>query len=111
MEVFHGADRYVSEGLPESDDPGCPAEWEGYLGHYRTYNFGLTNFRIVARKGKLLLIYPPGWHDLLTPISGGLFRIGEDPLSPETVSFDSIASGKALRAVYSGCPYYRTYTP
>ena len=110
-EVFHGADRYVSDESAASDDPGCPLEWEGYLGHYRTYNFGLTNFRIVSRKGKLLLIYPQGWHDVLTPIGESLFRIGDDPLSPETISFDSVASGKALRAVYSGCPYYRTYTP
>ena len=110
-EIFHGQDRYVSGEAPGSDDPGCPNEWEAYLGHYRTYNFGLTNFRIVSRKGRLLLIYPPGWHDVLTPISDGSFRIGDDPRSPETISFDSLASGKALRVVYSGCPYYRTYTP
>ena len=111
VEIFHGPDRYVSEEFSGPDDPGCPIEWEGYCGHYRTYNFGLTNFRIVPRRGELLLIYPSGWHDLLTPISDGLFRIGDDPRSPETIRFDSIASGRALRAVYSGCPYYRTYTP
>ena len=111
VEVFHGADWYVGEGYsgPESFD--YPAEWESFPGHYRAYNFGLTNFRIVIRKGSLLLVYPTGGHEPLVPLDDGLFRIGEDPRSPETIRFDAVASGRALRAIYSGCPYYRTYTP
>ncbi len=111
VEIFHGPNWYVGEGYsgPESFD--YPAEWYAYPGHYRTYNFGLTNFRIVLRKGSLILIYPAGGHEPLVPLGDGLFRIGEDPRSPETVRFDAVASGRALRAVYSGCPYYRTYTP
>ena len=87
-----------------------PKSGDSFTGHYRTYNFGLTNFRIVVRKGRLLLVYPAGSHEVLAPMAYGAFRIGEDPRSPETISFDSVASGQALRAVYSGCPYYRTYT-
>ena len=111
VEVFHGADWYVGEGYtgPESFD--YPAEWESFPGHYRAYNFGLTNFRVVLRKGSLLLVYPTGGHEPLVPLDDGLFRIGEDPRSPETIRFDAVASGRALRAIYSGCPYYRTYTP
>ena len=110
VEVFHGPDWYVGEGYsgPESFD--YPEEWESFLGHYRTYNFGLTNFRVVIRKGSLLLVYPTGGHEPLIPVGDGLFRIGEDPRSPETIRFDAVASGRALRAIYSGCPYYRTYT-
>ncbi len=110
-EVFHGPDWYAGEGYTGARGFDYPEEWEAYLGHYRTYNFGLTNFRIILRKGALLLMYPGGGHEILTPLGNGLFRIAEDPRSPETLQFDSIASGKALRAVYSGCPYYRTYTP
>ena len=111
VEAFHGPDWYVAEDYsgPESFD--YPAEWESFTGHYRTYNFGLTNFRVIIRKGKLLLAYPSGGHDSLVPIGDGMFRLGDDPRSPEILRFDSLASGKALRAVYSGCPYYRTYTP
>ena len=111
VELFHGPDWYVGEGYSGPGTFDYPEEWERYLGHYRTYNFGLTNFRIVLRKGALLLMYPAGGYDVLTPLEGGLFRIGEDARSPETLRFDSVASGRALRAVYSGCPYYRTYTP
>lgn len=111
VEVFHGPDWYVGEGYSGPDSFDYPKEWERYLGHYRTYNFGLTNFRIVPRKGALFLMYPAGGHDVLIPLDDGLFRIGEDPRSPETLRFDAVASGRTLRAVYSGCPYYRTYTP
>ena len=111
VEVFHGPDWYVREGYAGPRPFDYPEEWESYEGHYRTYNFGLTNFRILLRKGALLLIHPTGGHEVLTQLDDRLFRIGEDPRSPETLQFDSIASGRALRAVYSGCPYYRTYTP
>ena len=111
VEAFSGADRYVREGHPDQSAVDFPAEWESYTGHYRTYNFVLTNFRVILRKGQLLLVYPNGSHDVLVPLEDGRFRIGDDPRVPETISFDSVASGKTLRAVYSGCPYYRTYTP
>ena len=111
VEVFHGPDWYAGEGYSGPRSFDYPIEWETYQGHYRTYNFGLTNFRIILRKGALLLMYPSGGGEVLSAVDDGLFRIGEDPRSPETLQFDSIASGRALRAVYSGCPYYRTYTP
>ncbi len=110
VEIFHGPDWYVGDGYSGPDSFDYPQEWERYLGHYRTYNFGLTNFRVVLRKGTLLLLYPAGGHDVLVPLEDGLFRIGEDTRSPETLRFDAVASGRALRATYSGCPYYRTYT-
>ena len=111
VEAFHGPDWYVGEGYSEPASFDYPAEWDSFKGHYRTYNFGLTNFRIVVRKGSLLLAYPQGGNDPLVPIGDGQFRIGDDPRSAETVRFDAVASGRALRATYSGCPYYRTYTP
>ena len=111
VEVFHGSDRYVVDGYFGPNTFDHPDEWKGFQGHYRTYNFGLTNFRVMLRKGQLLLIYPTGGHEILAPLGDGVFRIGEDPRSPETLRFDSIASGRALRAIYSGCPYYRTFTP
>ncbi len=111
VEAFHGPGWYVGASYSGPGSFDHPVEWDGFLGHYRTYNFGLTNFRIVLRKGALLLLYPTGSHEPLIPLGDGLFRIGDDLRSPETLGFDSVASGRALRAVYSGCPYYRTYTP
>ena len=111
VEAFHGPGWYVRDGYSGPRHFDHPAEWNSYCGHYRTYNFGLTNFRIAVRKGALLLLYPTGGHAPLIPLEDGLFRIGDDPSSPETLRFDAVASGRVLRAVYSGCPYYRTYTP
>ena len=111
VEVFHGPDWYSGAGYSGLRIFQNPAEWESFTGHYRTYNFGLTNFRIILRKGELLAVYSSGNHQVLVPTDDRTFRIGEDPRTPETLSFDSEASGKTLRAVYSGCPYYRTYTP
>ena len=111
VEAFHGANWYTGERYSGPARFDYPEEWDGFCGHYRAYNFGLTNFRVVVRKGALLLLYPTGGHEPLVPVGDGAFRIGKDPRSPETIRFDSLASGKALRAVYSGCPYYRTYTP
>ena len=111
VEVFHGPDWYVGEEYSGPASFDYPVEWEGFTGHYRAYNFGLTNFRIVLRMGSLLLVYPSGGHEPLVPLGEGLFRIGEDLRSPETIRFDAVASGRALRVTCSGCPYYRTYTP
>ena len=111
VEAFHGGDRLVREGYTGPETWSYPEEWDAFPGHYRTYNFGLTNFRVAIRKGALILLYPGGGHDPLVPVGNGAFRIGDDPRSPETLRFDSVASGRALRAVYSGCPYYRTHTP
>ena len=111
VEAFHGPDWYPGPSYSGPASFDYPEEWKSYPGHYRAYNFGLTNFRIAIRKGELLLIYPSGDHDTLVPIGEDQFRIGTDPHSPETLHFDSVASGQALRAIYSGCPYYRTYTP
>ena len=111
VEAFHGPDWYIGESYSGPRSFDYPPEWDGFTGHYRTYNFGMTNFRVVLRKGTLLLVYPSGGHEPLAPLRDGLFRIGEDLRSPETIRFDAVASGRALRAVCSGCPYYRTYTP
>ena len=43
-------------------------------------------------------------------MNDSLFRIGDDQRSPETLRFDAVVGGQALRAVYSGCPYYRINT-
>lgn len=111
VEVFHGPDWYTGDGYSGLRDFDHPEEWESYPGHYRAHNPGLSNFRVVLRKGALLLVYPTAGNEVLVPLGDGLFRIGEDRRSPETLRFDAVAGGRSLRANYSGCPYYRTYTP
>ena len=110
VEAFHGPRWYINDGYSGPRSFDYPQEWESYPGHYRAHNPGLSNFRIVLRKGTLLLVFPTGGNEPLVPLATGLFRIGEDQRSPETLRFHAVAGGRALRADFSGCPYYRTYT-
>jgi hypothetical protein len=88
-----------------------PAAWKAYLGHYRSHNPWMSNFRVIFRKWDLLVVLPSGHTQKLKPISNDAFQIGEDPHSPEQPHFESFIKGHALCANYSGCPYYRTFTP
>ncbi len=88
-----------------------PADWGAYVGHYRSHNPWLTNFRVVPRKGELLLILPSGAEETMEPLADGSFRVGSDARSPERMRFDTIVRGKAVRANLSGGCYYRTFTP
>lgn len=110
-EAFHGSDWYVNERY---NGPTCfdfPTEWAAYPGHYRSHNPWYTNFRVVMRKGQLFLEEPCGDEEVLVPLGHGVFRIGHEERSPERLCFDTILSGRALRANLSGCYYYRTFTP
>jgi hypothetical protein len=40
-----------------------------------------------------------------------VFRVGSDACSRETLRFAAVVEGRALRADYSGCPYFRAFTP
>ena len=115
-ELFHGPDWYVRRGnaqerAGELASFPCPEEWEAFTGHYRARNPELSNFRVAVRKGTLTLLHPWGNTSPLIALGGCRFRIGPDLLSPENLTFSAIADGKALRADYSGCPYYRTFDP
>ena len=63
------------------------------------------------RRDQLVLIYPQGTEEPLTALGDGRFRVGEDERSPERLAFDTVLEGQALRANFSGCEYYRAFTP
>jgi D-alanyl-D-alanine carboxypeptidase len=110
VEAFHGPDWYVSEAYAGPENPDHPEEWDAYAGHYRSHNPWHTNFRVVLRKGSLLLVEPWGEEEVLVPVESSIFRPGEDEHSPERLRFDTILDGQAIRANLSGCDYYRTFT-
>jgi D-alanyl-D-alanine carboxypeptidase len=107
VEAFHGGDWYTAGSRGRFDYPG---EWDAFAGHYRSRSPELSNFRIAVRKDALVFLNPWGNIEPLIPLEPGLFRVGADACSPETLRFTAIADGQALRADYSGCPYYRTFT-
>jgi hypothetical protein len=111
VEAFFGPDWYINERYTGPHTFEYPKEWEAYPGHYRSYNPWLPNFRIVLRKGQLALIDAGGEEKRLMPRDDGQFRVGEEEHSPERIRFDAIVDRQALRANYSGCDYYRAFTP
>jgi CubicO group peptidase (beta-lactamase class C family) len=106
-----GGDYYRRAGHPAPPVPAPPAAWAAYPGHYRSHNPWRSNFRVVLRQGALRLIEPSGDEEPLTELADGLFRVGEAGYSPERLRFDAIIEAQALRANYSGCDYYRFFTP
>lgn len=106
-ELSHGGDWYAS-GTGRPEDTNAPAAWKAYVGHYRAQLPYYSNFRIVVRKGLLLLVSPEGLEEPLFPVSRHRFRAGADPRAIEQIEFEDIISGRALRMNLSGTDYYRT---
>ncbi|EFH80609.1 serine hydrolase domain-containing protein [Ktedonobacter racemifer] len=113
VELYHGSDWYVSEHATTSTTLTSPPHWETYVGHYRSYNPWLSNFRIVLRKGSLVFLYPSGEEKKLTVLDNASdsFRIGEEEYEPECIHFDTVVNQRALRASIAGGDYFRTFTP
>jgi CubicO group peptidase (beta-lactamase class C family) len=95
---------------PMEDDGSGPPEWRRIVGHYRSHNAWLTNFRVVARDGALQWGSDHLGSDRqpLVPLDDGRFRVGRE-WSPERLSFDSFLDGTAQRAWLSGAAYHRTF--
>lgn len=87
------------------------AAWDGFTGHYRAQVPYYSNYRIVLRKGALLLVSPEGYEEPLIPLGGQEFRVGVDERAVERVRFTDVVSGRALRMNLSGTDYYRTTSP
>jgi CubicO group peptidase (beta-lactamase class C family) len=106
VEAMHGGDVYLREGEPAPQET-FPAEWTAYPGHFRSSNPWLSNFRVVARHDRLVLVHWWGLEESLEPLADRTFRVGDEAWSPERLCFDAIVDGHALRANLSGCDYYR----
>lgn len=115
VEAFHGGEWFVTERYHGPARFDYPAEWNAYLGRYRSHNPWSSTFRIVVRKGVLQMILGDGWRRPLAPLGDGVFRVDVEEWSPERLTFDTImdvhGAPAALRANYSGCFYYRASTP
>ena len=98
---------------PLTDDGSAPPEYVPYAGHYRSFNPWLSNFRVAARGGQLVMGTDDGYSERhpLTPLEDGGFRVGEPSWTPERLRFDSVIDGAAQRALLSGAAYHRTFTP
>lgn len=111
-EVWHGGRRYVRAGATARALREPSAALRAIEGHYRSHNPWTTNFTVVLRGDRAWLLFPAApegfaYEQPLEPSPDGSFRVGEDPGNPEVIRFDTVADGRALRAVLSGWPYYR----
>lgn len=109
-EAWHGPDWYVGRHYSGPGSVDSPPEWKTYTGHYRGRNPELSNFRVFLRRGILTLVLPWGAVEPMQPLGDGRFHIGGDQLSPEILQFEAVVEGRALRADYSGCPYFRAFS-
>ncbi|TQR78549.1 hypothetical protein D8S82_33565, partial [Mycobacterium hodleri] len=88
---------------------------EPFCGHYRSYSPWFTNFRVLLRRGRLLLVAPggveaPADEAELVPLGGSTFRIGADPRLPERIVFGPLVGAVAPWADRDGCRYSRAFT-
>jgi CubicO group peptidase (beta-lactamase class C family) len=110
VEAFYGPDWYTNDRYSGQKVFEYPQAWHAFAGHYRSFNPWESNFRVIVRKGQLLLVWPAGDEETLIPLAPAEFRVGED-FSPERLRFDQVVNGQALRANLSNCDYYRCFTP
>ena len=111
VELVHGERWFTTAGYTGPRSFQVPGEWSSYTGHYRAPVPYYSNYRVVLRKGELLLVSPEGLEEPLVPVAGREFRVGRDSRSVERVTFSDVISGRALRLNLSGTEYYRTRTP
>ena len=114
--AWHGGDRYVRErATPAPLAEPSPATL-AIEGHYRSHDPWTTNFRIVIRGDVPWLCFPAapdGFDDEqpLRPMARGGYRVGDDPLGPERLRFDTPIEAHTRRAWLSGWDYYRVGDP
>ena len=110
VEAFHGAEWFRHERYDGPESFELPESWRSYEGHYRSHNPWFGNFRVLARKGRLYLVYPGGGASQLFPLEDGLFAVGNENAA-ERIQFSALAAGRTLVARYSGGDYYRAFSP
>ena len=106
----HGEARYsMVRGAGDGPEAPRPADERGVItGHYRTYGSAFTNFRIVTGwEGEPLFVMPSGEEWEMHRLDQSTWRLND---TPETVRFETFVDGQAVRANFSGCDYYRTFT-
>lgn len=105
----HGGEYFFSNEDEASRPFQPPEAGHGFEGHYRSHNPWYSNFRVVLRRSKLVLVWGWGEEMALHPTGDGWFGVGE---SPDKVSFEAPTGKDALCVRFAaGGDFYRTFTP
>ncbi|MGH2539860.1 MAG: serine hydrolase domain-containing protein [Actinomycetota bacterium] len=114
VEAFHGPTWFRGEAYSGPGPEPLPEAWAAYPGFYRNDSPWSPAFRVMARKGGLILQWPyesgdQGTGGRLTPLDGGSFAVGAER-DPRRVRFEGVTfGGKAPVAVYNGGRWYRSF--
>jgi CubicO group peptidase (beta-lactamase class C family) len=113
VEVSHGSDWYVTKDFAEPVMNSAP-DYRRLVGHYVFAGPEGPNVRVFVHSGTLMVVI--GWDErlsaeTLTPLPGGVFRLGDEDFAPERVRFDGLADGHMQRLTIQGVPLYRRDTP
>ena len=101
----HGPDVFARGGDGGGDERAIASD---LCGHYRSHNPWYSNFRVVARRGALVLIWGWGQEFALERVGDDRYRVGD---GPEVVAFDPPLAGAVRRVRFlGGGDYYRTFT-
>jgi hypothetical protein len=108
-----GPQWFAREGRTPHAAPAPDPSWEQLTGAYRSHDPWNPVFRVISRRGRLLMVapwlYPADEMDLV-PLPGGGFRVGVPEWLPDRLTFGTVIDGHATRAVYDGTPFYHTFT-
>ena len=102
VEVCHGENAYWNSSYHGEQTFDFPKHWLEFIGYYRSHSPWYPCFRVVIRKSKLLLM-SEDFTSALEPDGNEFVLEG----SPERMRFDTIISGLAQRAIFSGSEYVR----
>jgi hypothetical protein len=96
------------EAAPPAPGGALPAELAALTGTYAAWNPWIPRVRVRAGAGDgLVLVWPEGDEEPLTPLPDGGFRLGEDPASPDRVQFGAVVEGRPMQAVVNGWAFDR----
>jgi CubicO group peptidase (beta-lactamase class C family) len=91
VELAYGPDWYGHARYSGNRNTAAVPELEPFVGKYYSENPWIGTVRIVQRRGQL-------WMDGVTPLArlgGDLFRLAEEPSSPETAEFRQVIDAKS----------------
>jgi hypothetical protein len=109
VKLHYGHETFVRAGESLPETPEYQAEWDGYVGLYRSYNPWYPAFRVVRREGTLVLIDSYGKASSLVPEDDG-FRVGAEPPNFDWLIFHPIIDGQAQGIRFeTGAEYNRFF--
>lgn len=114
MAAADEADEDDEDAAPAALPPGLDSPLNAITGTYRSHDPWTPVFRVILRGDVPWLLFwsePDGFDDAAPLIPMGdddlSFRVGEDPLGPERLRFDTVIDGHTARAWLSSWDYYR----